>query len=83
MFAFLKHIDIDDIKRAALLVRIADDMLQHAAKDQSADFECHVGQTEVQIVGEGFDAWSRHGVGSRFERLFNHTLTVRREGKKI
>jgi exopolyphosphatase/guanosine-5'-triphosphate,3'-diphosphate pyrophosphatase len=72
---FLKHVEPDDIKRAAILLRIADDMLQHESKGGSNVFDCHVSPQEIQIVGQGLDNWNLRGIGSRFERLFNRPLT--------
>ena len=73
---FLNDVDHGDIKRAAILLRIADDMLQHWSKGAPAVFECHVGREEIKIVGQGFDGWIPHGIGSKFERLFDRRLIV-------
>jgi hypothetical protein len=37
-------------------------------------FDCRVGRKEIQIIGDGFDDWIPHGIGSRFERLFDRRL---------
>ena len=73
----LKDIDLGDLKRTALLLRIADDMLQHWSKKVQTVFECHIGRKEVEIVGRGLDGWIPHGIGSRFERLFDRRLILR------
>jgi exopolyphosphatase/guanosine-5'-triphosphate,3'-diphosphate pyrophosphatase len=73
----LKNSDHREIKRAAILLKIADDMLQHWPKELPAVFECQVGREEVHVSGEGFDGWIPHGIGSRFERLFDRRLVVR------
>jgi exopolyphosphatase/guanosine-5'-triphosphate,3'-diphosphate pyrophosphatase len=73
----LKNSDRREIKRAAMLLKIADDMLQHWPKGLPAVFECRVGRKEIQVVGEGFEGWIPRGIGSRFERLFDRRLVVR------
>ena len=75
--SFVSDIKEGDIRRAAMLLRIADDILQHSSTRSAADFDCRVGRAEVQIIGPGFDGWIPRGVGSRFERLFDRRLTVK------
>jgi exopolyphosphatase/guanosine-5'-triphosphate,3'-diphosphate pyrophosphatase len=75
--SFVSDIEEADIRRAAVLLRIADDILQHSPIPGAADFACRVGSDEVQIIGAGFEGWMPRGVGSRFERLFDRRLTVK------
>jgi len=74
---FWKNIEQSDIKRAAILLRVADGMLQHSPRRVSTVFACHVGRKEVEIVGQGFDGWTPRGIESRFERLFGRRLIIR------
>jgi exopolyphosphatase / guanosine-5'-triphosphate,3'-diphosphate pyrophosphatase len=74
--SFLTDVEHSDIRRASMLLRIADDMLQHSSQRNAGGFDCRVGRDEIQIVG-GFDGWIPRGVGARFERLFDRRLTVK------
>jgi len=73
----LKNSEHGDIKRAAILLKMADDMLQHWPKGLPVVFDCQTGPEEIHIVGEGLDGWIPRGIGSRFENLFDRRLVVR------
>jgi exopolyphosphatase/guanosine-5'-triphosphate,3'-diphosphate pyrophosphatase len=72
----LRDIEHREIKRVAVLLRFADDMLQHGSRRAPTAFECRVGPKEVEIMGAGFDGWIPR-IGSRFERVFDRRLIVR------
>ena len=69
--------DQDDVERAAILLRVADEMQQRWPKGVPVHVECRAGRTEVVIRGHGLAGWTPRGVGSRFERVFKRRLVVK------
>jgi len=74
---FLRGIEHAEIKRAAILLRLADDMVQRLPRKGPVAFECRVGRRDAHIVGHGLEGWTPHGIASRFEREFERRLIVR------
>jgi len=69
--------DAASVQRAAILLRLADEIEQRWPKRESVRLNCRVTRQEVQIQGRGLAGWSLQGVASRFERLFGRRLSVR------
>jgi hypothetical protein len=72
----LKGLDLDDIQRAAVLLKLADNMLQYWPGNVAPAFTCRVTRSEVRISGPGLHALPYRGIGARFERRFRRRLIV-------
>jgi exopolyphosphatase/guanosine-5'-triphosphate,3'-diphosphate pyrophosphatase len=71
--------DVEDVERAAIVLRIADEMQQRWPKGIPVRIAIRAGRTEVVIRGQGLAGWTMRGVGSRFERVFGRRLVAKNE----
>jgi exopolyphosphatase/pppGpp-phosphohydrolase len=73
----LNETDEKSVERAAIILRIADEIQERWPRDARLQLQCRVGRREVIIAAQGLSCWRLHGVASRFERLFDRRLTIR------
>jgi exopolyphosphatase/guanosine-5'-triphosphate,3'-diphosphate pyrophosphatase len=76
-FTFLvRDIAHAEIKRAAILLRLADDIAQRIPRKGPITIECRPDRRHVHIAAAGLAGWSPRGIASRFEREFKRRLVV-------
>ncbi|HVR69829.1 MAG TPA: Ppx/GppA phosphatase family protein [Vicinamibacteria bacterium] len=68
--------DIPAIERAAVVLRVADDIEERCPPGQTLTLECQRGPHEVTVVVPQLVAWRPRKIGPRFERAFGRALIV-------
>jgi len=68
--------DIPAIERAAVVLRVADDIEERCPPGQALTLECRRGPREVTVVVHQLVAWRPRKIAPRFERAFGRALVV-------
>ncbi len=68
--------DIPAIERAAVVLRVADDIEERCPPGQPLTLECRRGPHEVTVVVPQLVAWRPRKIAPRFERAFGRVLVV-------
>jgi exopolyphosphatase/guanosine-5'-triphosphate,3'-diphosphate pyrophosphatase len=68
--------DLPGIERAAILLRVADDIEERCPPGQPLTVDCRRGAREVTVVVPQLVAWRPRKISGRFERAFGRTLVV-------
>ncbi|HEY7510233.1 MAG TPA: Ppx/GppA phosphatase family protein [Vicinamibacteria bacterium] len=72
--------DIPAIERAAVILRVADDIEERCPPGHELTLECRRGAHEVTVSVPQLVAWRPRKIGPRFERAFGRTLVVGSRG---
>jgi exopolyphosphatase/guanosine-5'-triphosphate,3'-diphosphate pyrophosphatase len=68
--------DIPAVERAAVILRVADDIEERCPPGQALTLECRRGPHEVTVSVPQLVAWRPRKITPRFERAFGRTLVV-------
>jgi exopolyphosphatase/guanosine-5'-triphosphate,3'-diphosphate pyrophosphatase len=68
--------DLPSIERAAILLRVADDIEERCPPGPSLKVDCRRGARDLTVVVPQIVAWRPRKISGRFERAFGRTLIV-------
>jgi exopolyphosphatase/guanosine-5'-triphosphate,3'-diphosphate pyrophosphatase len=68
--------DLPAIERAAILLRVADDIEERCPPAAPLTLECHRGTRDVVVIVPQIVAWRPRKISGRFQRAFARTLVV-------
>ncbi len=77
--SYVPLLDSDDapvVRRAAVVLALADDIEERCPRGQAVTLDCRVRTDEVTITVPQLGAWRERKIGPRFERAFDRKLVV-------
>ncbi len=69
--------DVPEIERAAVLLVLADDIIERCPPGAQVRLACRIGKREIQLSVRGLVGWRPRRIGPRFEKAFRRRLRVK------